>query len=88
MSNVIEVDFTPQGDIESGHYTEGFNDEPVGVYVGKLAATISDGKVVIGTKDGFKINNAFWTTKKEMNELCIMWLSLYDPTAIKYDEER
>lgn len=85
MSNVIKHDFT-QGNDKTGYLLEhsrGSKSKVTGVYVDNIAAMLDNGNVYLGVKGDDGIENAILTNMKDINEFCLMWLLIFDPSVIK-----
>jgi len=87
MGQVITGQFNRQTETDVGYFVSDSGSDITGVYAGEFAASLEDGQVFAGMKGGSSIEDPALLTKKEMNDFCIMWLSLFDPAAIKYDDE-
>lgn len=82
MSNVIQADFGSSED-KSGYLIDDRDGSVDGVYNGGIAAMkLNGGDVVIGTKSKEGIEQATLASMKEMNEFCLMWLLMFDPSVI------
>ena len=90
MSNIIKANFGPDEE-KSGYLMEdGSNGLKVitGVYCGDIAAMkLADGSVVNGTKNDDSIEQATLVSMDEMNKFCLMWLCIFDPSVVKFDED-
>ena len=83
MNNVIHHNFQQE---ESEGYV--IDDRKVkGVYCGNLSAVKENDNVCIGVR--FENGDIDTTSMKfnEMNRLCLMWLAIYDPNVLKFEEE-
>ena len=87
MGQVIKGQFNQQTETDVGYFVSDSGSDITGVYAGEFAASLEGGSVYAGIKGATTIEDPALLTRREMNEFCIMWLSLFDPTAIKYDEE-
>ena len=79
--NIIKVDF--KNDM-SGYVIEGESIE--GVYNSDLCAVLLNDdkyKCVIGRKGDDHISDGILMTTKEMNDFCLMWLCIFNPSVIK-----
>ena len=84
MSNVIKVDFSEKEN--RGYIMDG--SKVNGIYHGELAATNNDGFCYIGKGCNNEILNSICMDTEDLNEFCIMWLAIFDPDALKFDEEK
>lgn len=83
MKNVIQANFGNTED-KSGYLIDDRDKSISGVYNGDIAAmTLEDGNVVIGTKSSDGIDNTTFASMKDMNQFCLMWLLIFDPSVIK-----
>ena len=87
MGKLIQGKFNQQTETDVGYFVSDLGNEITGVYAGEFSASLEGSEVYAGLKGINTIEDPALLTKQEMNEFCIMWLSLFDPTAIKYDEE-
>lgn len=87
MNNIIETNFGHDKQ-NIGYLIHNKNKAIYGVYCGDIAAMkLKDGNIVIGTKNDDSIEKATFASMDQMNQFCIMWLSIFDPDVIKYDDE-
>lgn len=62
------------------------NDKTVeGVYVNNVAAMVDYDNVYLGTKGDDGIDDPILTNKEDLNEFCLMWLLMFNPSVIKED---
>ncbi len=82
MSNVIKADFGSDAG-KAGYLMDNKGGDVDGVYNGDIAAMkLEDGNVVIGTKSVDGIEQATFASMKDMNQFCLMWLLIFDPSVI------
>jgi hypothetical protein len=53
-----------------------------GVYHKDLVSSLQGSNVYIGEKGDDSINNPVVVSVEDMNQFCIMWLCIFDPSAI------
>lgn len=83
MTNLIQADFGNSED-KSGYLIDDRDKSVSGVYNGDIAAMkLEDGGVVIGTKSADGIEQATFASMKDMNQFCLMWLLIFDPSVIR-----
>ena len=82
MSNIIN--FEDYQDSDSGYITTENNGKTTitGVYHKDLVSSLQGSNVFIGQKGDDAINNPVVMSVEDMNQFCIMWLCIFDPTAI------
>lgn len=87
MSNVIKANFGPEKE-KSGYLMDNRDNGVDGVFCGDIAAMkLADGSVVIGTKNDDSIEEATLVSMDEMNKFCLMWLCIFSPGVVQFDEE-
>ena len=84
MGDVIHADFTQQ-DYDSGYLIKD-EEEITGVYVGEMAALIEEGVVYAGLRDLEGIDEPAMLNMEEMNQFCVMWLGIFDPSELAEGE--
>jgi len=85
MSNVIKYDFTNQEDGDSGYITDHTDTQNIkieGVYVKNISAMVDNGNVYLGTKGDDGIEDALLTNMEDINQFCLMWLCIFNPSVI------
>ena len=90
MSNVIKHDFTKDDDTH-GYITNNTDENNIkieGVYVENISAMVDNGNVYLGTKGDNQIDDALLTNMKDMNEFCLMWLCIFNPSVIVEDDSQ
>jgi len=88
MGDVIEVNFTDikedEGYIINGRAVDG-------VYKADIVAvrkSDSDSDCVIGLRGDSQVINPINTTIDKLNEFCLMWLLIFNPSVIKEEDYR
>jgi len=86
MGQVIKGQFNQQTETDVGYFVSDSGSGITGVYAGEFAASLEGGEVYAGIKSATSIEDPALLTRREMNEFCIMWLALFDPTALKEED--
>jgi len=84
MTNVVKF---PEKDDNRGYLMDDITKKITGVYVENVAAMVQYENVYLGTKGDGQIDDALLTNKKDLNDFCLMWLAIFNPEVLKYDEE-
>ena len=86
MGEVIDVNFTDIKE-DSGYI---LNDRAIdGVYKSNVVAvrTDLDNGCVIGLKGDNQVFNPVELSIDDLNEFCVMWLCIFNPSVIKEDKD-
>ena len=85
MSNVISVDFN-KGDEKFG-YVSSESDGIGGVFADGATIIKVDGGAALASSvnGGYEYSDVI--SVEDMNRLCTMWLAIFSPDSIKFDDE-
>lgn len=84
MSNVIKGYFESD-DKYKGYLLSHKGDKSAkvtGVYVNNIAAMVEHDNIYLGTKVDGGIDDVTLTNLKDINEFCLMWLLIFNPSVI------
>ena len=73
---------------DNAGYVTSDNGDVSGVYIDGATIIEVDGGAALASKDGndgFRYSDLIST--EDMSRLCVMWLAIFDPESLKFDDE-
>ena len=84
MGDVIKVNFG--SDDETGYLFDE-SDNITGIYARDIVAGKTEDGVYIGKHKDHTVEDAAFLTLDEMNRFCVMWLCIFQPESVRFDDE-